>query len=1015
VPALPEKIWKLQPNRTLALRGFDDLGASAALHSATADSFKVSGIFRDPADFAVLILHDADNFYEHPRLKYLPDFDFSGLTLTFDVRYSGLIPLDSPKFETIDWPYLDVTRADGTSAQIRLSDPSRCTVISGDHRKAGARLVIEDRGLKMYDRLTLWYLNIAYDYLVTDPVECALEFTARGADSIHTVTVAGVPYNYKEQSGDTNTAVAEGVVNALASCPDISATRGDGTADSGPTNQVNIHVRRTDGSAITVASGDRTYTLYGIGASTVASALAAQINATDWSLLGASIPIDAQANGSELVLTARTPGEDGNMLTVYTVSKNDRLRTDVDAVPFTGGSSDVTWRIRLNFDELGIPQVRLMWLTFAPKLKNGAAFESLEWEASFSNWNVTGPDAKRELRVAGLDSVRIEETDSWCKLEGRWDIETGFFSEGYARRTSTVGDTATVRYACTKEHDLYIGTSLYPDRAIVGIRLDADAETDLDCRLDNEPAVNTRRRVRTRVPAGEHTVTIRLKTSGYFYLDFIEAAVPSDVPDAPPVRPNLCPALDYSTDHTYKLPPARILWMLDRLGFGGPLNEYIGVFWWNQRKRVNAAIPSAQITFAGSFADQDQIFIDIGGQVCGKTVFPNESNEILAKHFAYFINATYVGVWASAAGNVLTVTTRSPKPAYSFTLNATTNLVGGSTGSVSVSGSLQGGSAGNWIVDPEQSPPLNRGSRDWHADMFRECAARGRETVIATSMELVNPPEGFGAVFADGKVVETDVGFGSMKSTHCAFVSAVAEYQKAVYADLAGLMSAAGLTPNLQLGEFLWWFFTNNTAANPNGGMAFYHPEIVAAAQAELNRALHIFRSPNDDPGVNGGADARFLRDRLKNHARAIVSHVRGLYSNVHFEVLFPYDVNHPQPAGVHQLGGALNRFVNLPVEWEKKHTSDFDRIKMEALDFGAWSRNLDLAKTAIVFPLDLGWPRDSVRHLVPVFRSGYPWEKEVSMAHTAGIPAVNLWAFDHVCIYNLPVAPVSHGRSVQF
>ena len=29
-----------------------------------------------PADFAVLILHDADNFYEHPRLKYLPDMDF---------------------------------------------------------------------------------------------------------------------------------------------------------------------------------------------------------------------------------------------------------------------------------------------------------------------------------------------------------------------------------------------------------------------------------------------------------------------------------------------------------------------------------------------------------------------------------------------------------------------------------------------------------------------------------------------------------------------------------------------------------------------------------------------------------------------------------------------------------------------------------------------------------------------------------------------------------------------------
>ena len=119
---MTERIHKLQPNRTMALRGFDDLGAAAALHSATGDAFKVSGIFRDPADFAVLILYDADNFYEHPRLKYLPDFRFDGLTLSFDVRYSGLMPLDSPKYATIDWPYLDYILGDGTTGRAALSN-----------------------------------------------------------------------------------------------------------------------------------------------------------------------------------------------------------------------------------------------------------------------------------------------------------------------------------------------------------------------------------------------------------------------------------------------------------------------------------------------------------------------------------------------------------------------------------------------------------------------------------------------------------------------------------------------------------------------------------------------------------------------------------------------------------------------------------------------------------------------------------------------------------------------------
>jgi flagellar hook assembly protein FlgD len=35
--------------------------------------------------------------------------------------------------------------------------------------------------------------------------------------------------------------------------------------------------------------------------------------------------------------------------------------------------------------------------------------------------------------------------------------------------------------------------------------LDEDAETDLDCSLNSEPAVVTRRLVRAAVPAGTHT------------------------------------------------------------------------------------------------------------------------------------------------------------------------------------------------------------------------------------------------------------------------------------------------------------------------------------------------------------------------------------------------------------------------------------------------------------------------------------------------------------------------------
>ncbi|HYI96587.1 MAG TPA: hypothetical protein VEX68_23800 [Bryobacteraceae bacterium] len=537
----------------------------------------------------------------------------------------------------------------------------------------------------------------------------------------------------------------------------------------------------------------------------------------------------------------------------------------------------------------------------------------------------------------------------------------------------------------------------------------------MNCALANEPSVNTRRKIRSTVPPGEHTVTFRLVSSGYFYFDFLEAVVPTDVPAAAATLTNVSPALDYSTDHTYKLSPARLHWNFDGLGYAGPMNEYLGVFWWNQRKREGAVFPQATLEFTGSFSAGDQVFVNIEGQQCGKTVFPNESPEVIAKHFEYFINSNYVGVWAKATGAVLTITARSPKPAYSYTLNANVENVPGSSGAVTKTGTLTGGQPGSWVVDPLQSPALNRGARDWHADFFAQCKTRNREVVVASSMELVNPPEGFGSVYPDGAIVATDVGFGSLKSTHCAFVPAVRNYHAQVFSCVAGLMSQAQITPSIQFGEYLWWFFTNHRTTNPNGGMAFYHPEVEAAAVAALGRPLHRFVNPNDDPLINGAADAVFLRNVLRDHLGGIIAAVRSQHPSTKFELLFPYDVNHPTPAGIHNLGGALNRFVNLPIEWETKASSGLDSLKTEALDFGAWSRNLDLARTAIELPFTLGWPKDSVRHLVPVFRSGYAWEKEIGIAHSAGVPVINLWAFDHVCIFGLPTVPGASGRSQRF
>ena len=258
---MPELIYKLQPNRTIQLRGFDDLGASAAVHAATSSSFKVSGIFRDPADFAVLVLYDADNFYEHPRLKYLPDTNFDGLTLAFDVTYSGLMPLDSPKFPTIDWPYLDAIRPDSTTARIRLFDHAVQT--GGTYTAAAGQFVIQDNGFHEYDRLTLWYQNIAFDY-IAPKVTCSYSFFAAGAGTVHSVTAAGSTYSYTEAADRSSAQVASAVASAAGASAYVTATPF--------TNTVTLRSKNTDGGSFAVSSSADgfTYTLYSVGAATIA-------------------------------------------------------------------------------------------------------------------------------------------------------------------------------------------------------------------------------------------------------------------------------------------------------------------------------------------------------------------------------------------------------------------------------------------------------------------------------------------------------------------------------------------------------------------------------------------------------------------------------------------------------------------------------------------------------------------------------------------------------------------------
>lgn len=907
---------KLQPHRTMHLRGFDDRGAAASLHHVSPTGFRVSGIFRDPADFCVLVLYDADNFFEHPHLKYLPDFNFDGVNLTFDVEYVNLQPLDSAKFPTIAWPYLSFIREDGTPGTISLFDPQP-SLVGGAWTQAQASFTITAAPAVAFDRVTIWFQNIAFDY---------------------------------------------------------------------------------------IAAGGET-------ASAVAQALVDQINGFNF---GLGIALDAVRTGSTVTVLARRAGRDGNFLTLYAQHKTPTLTITPATNTLSGGSSEATWRISIDFTARGLTAIRQMWLTFSPALKHAGVYVAQEWEARFTNWTVTG--ANKALRLAGPQSVRVEHDDDWVSLAGSgWALESGFYSRGFAYRAVGSGDRAVIRYTCQAEHEVWLGTSLYSDRGKWKYRIDGGAWALLDCYLVNEPAVNTRRRLFTGITPGEHVVEIEWDSGGPVYFDFLEAVVPVVEPPEPAeISTDLSPAMDYGTDHTYKLPPARVLWMNSQLGYRGPLNVYVSVYWWNQRKRSGAVTPFATITFTGIAGDT---FVTLSGFTMGKSVFPADTDASVAAHFAHFLNGISTGVWAEATGNQLKIHARSPVggAAYTFTVSATT--AGG--GSVSVA-NFGPATAGRWDVDELVSPSINFGTREWLRDLCEQCAAGSRELTLAYSMELLNPPDSWAARYPNGDPVTTATGFGTNFTTHCSFTPDVLAYHKQVFADTAAIMATAGLKPILQVGEFLWWFFNNNTpptddTADPNKGMAYYDAYVQSRANAAFGRNLARFSYPGSDPAVNSYADANLLRSILDQYIRDLRTHVRGLYPDAEIEILLPVDVNYPTQYGRYTLGGRLNHYVNIPETFLDPATAPFDRVKMEALDFGAGTRSGDLAAYAITFPFELGkWPRNKVRYLIPVFNGGCPFGYELRLARAEQLAGINTWAHDHVHIFGWTLSEPEDSCSVS-
>jgi len=617
----------------------------------------------------------------------------------------------------------------------------------------------------------------------------------------------------------------------------------------------------------------------------------------------------------------------------------------------------------------------------------------IEWQVRISNLTVTGD---RTLKVGG-DAPRIEESDGRCRYEGFWEDyrygagwPTQWWSLGHARRCAPNDSqdlrAVTIRYSYPREHDLYLGTWLGRDAGRIQVTIDDGTPTTHDLYLNDYNGLAAMKEFAAALPSGTHTVEIRAlfekhpaSTGYYFYFDYLWPLEPQDPPDPPKVYPDVSAAIDFDTDHGYKKPPAWHVWHLERLGFRGHADVYMGVFWNNKRRRIEATYPNCTVSI-GAWEPDEPLWVNLSGTTLSFSPGAGLATEDIAAHLRAMINVTFPGVWCTSDGGSIHI--RSRAPSYTFSISASPQL-SISQGTPPLD---QPGAEGDWEMIDTISPVMTHGARNWIRDLAREFKQAGIDASFAFSMECYRPPMAMAARYWDGEPV-----FLPVPSHQMHFGPRVRNYLKQMYKECADEIAAAGLPVVLQFGETQWWYFPNAS------GMPFYDDDTKAAFQARYGRPLHRFLANTDSPH-DDIESANFLRDRIWEYCAEVISYVQRFHPSAVFECLWPLDANQGKPAPDPTFR-ALNFHVNLPNEW-KTSAYGVKYFRAEGFDYDVWQKNARLMRQTLEFPLRLGRPASECMYLAGIYGPPDPPMREAyGMWRNRGLYSFCFWAFDQFCL----------------
>lgn len=699
-------------------------------------------------------------------------------------------------------------------------------------------------------------------------------------------------------------------------------------------------------------------------------------------------------------IAASRAGANGNRFGVYSYTTGS-ANWDVAARVFAHGASPTKWRVTLNFGTLQgtttpdlngplstVPthRIRKIRWTYAADLQ-AEAFARSEFQVVVSNWTVTGTN--RAYSFAGPGSRRIEDHDPSLVYSGDWTEARGNYSGGRIHRTITPGASVATTYSAAGAHTLYVGLRYTDSSAAVSITVDGQTPQVVDTLLGGEDAL-------FRYPAGQfgagaHTVVIaHAGTAGTAcYFDFLELALPVGELPVVEAEPAITLATDWDTLHSLSIAPERTAWMMQSMGFTGRANNYVGALWFYELVRTGHHYASATVTFSGTPTPSEYVTLVLdGATTLQKLIHVGDTGATIARVFAQEINRGYTGVWASAAGSVLTITSRTMGEAgNAITLSAST-AGSGFTASVA---SFGGGEDGDWRTDLTAVPRLNRAMRDWTKAYYAALSGYGIDVASAFSLELQHGDPSAEAGIAqvgpagDPVILPTPALQTNFSPTSLAF------WQQ-VYADAAGIHAAAGVVPYLQFGEVQWWYFNSDGLGLNYSGMPFYDAWNQSEFEAQYGHPMAVITQHTVDP-QNYPEEVAYLPTVIGNFTTAIMNYVRASYPDCRFEVLYPTDVNQT----------AFNLAINYPVTaWTP---SALTCLKTESFGF-TLGRNLDKCWETLEYGTDLGFDAGKRAHLVGIGDATTAWLKEALAAKGKRFESVVLFALDQFCLigYDLPL-----------